>query len=119
MVEINLFALLNWFAHGFFFGCRFVAAGMLTCLIWQLLKWLGHDDKPKKTSPDNGMHKRKEPAVHPVLYTSPEQLTAFQNKDPQHGDYLPLRRTPVGMFTQPLYANPPSASADNKGDIEP
>ncbi|THJ36200.1 hypothetical protein E8K88_02750 [Lampropedia aestuarii] len=111
MVEINLFALLNWFAHGFFFGCGFVVAVMLTCLIWHFLKWLGLDDKPKKANAAQ--------PVSPVLYASPEQLAAFQDKDSKFGSYLPLRKTPVGKFTQPLYTSPPSASsADSQGDTE-
>ncbi|MDH5857766.1 hypothetical protein [Lampropedia aestuarii] len=47
MVEINLFAFLNWFLRGFSFGCGFLVSVMLVCLTWQFFKWLGLDDKPK------------------------------------------------------------------------
>lgn len=54
----------------------------------------------------------------PVLYVSPEQLAAFQDKGPKYGSYLPMRKAPAGKFTQPLYTSPPCsiAGAGSKGD---
>lgn len=44
------------------------------------------------------------PLAQPVLYVSPEQLAEHSDDGPEHGRYLPARKTPAGKFTQPLYA---------------
>jgi hypothetical protein len=52
----------------------------------------------------------KEPQA-PALWVSPEQAAAHTDLDhPEAGRYLPCRRTPAGMFTQPLYAHPAGAA---------
>ncbi|WP_212645694.1 hypothetical protein [Delftia sp. PE138] len=47
------------------------------------------------------------PLAQPVLYVSPEQLAEHSDDGPEHGRYLPARKTPAGKFTQPLYAGAP------------
>ena len=48
--------------------------------------------------------------AEPVLYVSPEQLAMHQDGGPEHGRYLPARKTPVGKFTQALYTRPQPAA---------
>ena len=50
MVEINLFAFLNWFLRGFSFGCGFLGSVLFACLVWQFLKWICLDEKPKASA---------------------------------------------------------------------
>lgn len=49
----------------------------------------------------------------PVLYVSPGQFRIFT--DPEFGGlsgrYMPARKTPAGLFTQPLYASPDTSAS--------
>lgn len=48
----------------------------------------------------------------PTLYVSPEQTDNVRDpEDAKAGRYLPVRKTPGGKFTQPLYTHPPNAGA--------
>lgn len=47
-----------------------------------------------------------------VAYASPAQMAAMGDPiDDQGGAYIPLRKTPAGKFTMPLYAHPPEPAA--------
>lgn len=58
------------------------------------------------------MVKAKEPSGQPVLYVSPNQLQGllngsaqgFKDLDENFGGYLPVRSSPSGLFTHPLYS---------------
>jgi NTP pyrophosphatase (non-canonical NTP hydrolase) len=58
--------------------------------------------------------------VEPVVYVSPGQLAIHKDPeptDPYHseaGMYLPVRKTPGGCFTLPLYAHPAAAREDGE-----
>ena len=43
----------------------------------------------------------------PVAFASPEQLNDLHESEGEHGEYLPLRKTPAGKFVQPLYTAQP------------
>jgi hypothetical protein len=56
--------------------------------------------------------------AEPVLYVSPGQLAKHQDREDDSGGYLPARKTPKGMFTQPLYAaHPPRTQGDDPKPI--
>jgi hypothetical protein len=48
-------------------------------------------------------------AQTPVAYASAGQLNSLADRpDDEGGVYIPLRKTPLGMFRMPLYASPAS-----------
>lgn len=56
----------------------------------------------------------------PVAYVSPGQLAAHTDAEGEAGRYLPVRKTPVGNFVQPLYAAPAQPVATPAaGEVEP
>lgn len=50
----------------------------------------------------------------PVAWVSPKQLASHQDGDYETGLYLPVRKTPAGMFRQALYAAAPSPPVADK-----
>ncbi|MGX1786893.1 hypothetical protein ACWIGM_09165 [Bosea sp. NPDC055332] len=48
-------------------------------------------------------------AGEPVAYASTGQIAALEDRPADEGGvYIPLRKTPVGLFQMPLYATPPA-----------
>ena len=49
--------------------------------------------------------------VEPLCYMSPKQVSHIKDADDEAGGYIPMRKTPAGNFTLPLYAAPPAQPA--------
>lgn len=52
------------------------------------------------------MEQLEDDAQGPIGYMSPQQLHFIKDVDAERGNYVPLRKTPVGLFTLPLYLCP-------------
>jgi len=75
----------------------------------------------KNPTPPTGGQDRPETSIEPalkpggpVMFVSPEQLESLKNfvDQGEFGRYLPVRNTPAGKFTQPVYtAAPPDVLA--------
>lgn len=46
----------------------------------------------------------------PAAYVSLPQLEALNDPEGEYGNYLPVRKTPLGLFSQPLYTTPQPTS---------
>ena len=60
------------------------------------------DDFGKVATPEA----KAEVQAEPVIYVSHEQLENFANPTHSGGHYLPVRRTPLGLLSYPLYTAP-------------
>jgi len=70
------------------------------------VKTKGKADSPVAQAPNA----QQAEAQEPVLFVSPEQLSAHKDIDEgEFGSYLPARKTAAGKFTQPLFTRPQPA----------